>query len=161
MQLLNWVVTAQPWALHVFHTSHTIPMALWTFVCNCEFVYCGSSQQCTKHTCSVATASIVPQLAALKQGFYAGVISIMAQHADADPLHDGLLRDLTTAFTINLQVYKIRAEKYAQSFEHMVLLEAAVQGWYVAALLLVPSFSDIACGRRTKSSFLLASSKHR
>ena len=43
---------------------------------------------------------------------------------------------LTSTFASALHAYKVRAGRCGQSFEHMVLLEAAVQGWHVTALLL-------------------------
>ena len=43
---------------------------------------------------------------------------------------------LVATFTAALQAYRVRAAASGQSFEHMVLLEAAVQGWFVTALPL-------------------------
>ena len=38
---------------------------------------------------------------------------------------------LVPPITAALQAYKIRAARTGQSLEHVVMLEAAVQGWYV------------------------------
>lgn len=47
----------------------------------------------------------------------------------------------------DLQAYQTRATECGQTFEHMVLLEAAVVGWYVSGLLpaLQCSGIDQAC----------------
>ena len=41
---------------------------------------------------------------------------------------------LVPSFVAALQAYQVRAAQCGHSFAHMVLLEAAVQGWYVPAL---------------------------
>ena len=42
---------------------------------------------------------------------------------------------LMPSFAAALQAYQIRAAQCGHSFAHTVLLEAAVQGWYVTALI--------------------------
>ena len=109
-----------------------------------------SSSSCT--TAALQSAGMVLRSALLKHGLHAGALDVMAQHGDKKSLDDDLMRDLTSAFRSILQAYKARATSCGQSYKHMVLLEAAVQGWHVSALLLVSSFSKRACtcGRGTK-----------
>ena len=47
-----------------------------------------------------------------------------------------ILQRIVPAVTAALQAYQMRAAQSGQSFMHMVLLEAAVQGWHVTTLLL-------------------------
>ena len=70
----------------------------------------------------------------------AGVEDTLARIQDAPALEGAVLLQMVTSFAAALQEYQIRATSSGQSFEHMVLLEAAVQGWHVTALLLFSPF---------------------
>ena len=71
----------------------------------------------------------------LTDGMSAGVDDTLGRIYDAPALIGGPLHQLAASFAAALQDYHIRATSCGQSFEHMVLLEAAVQGWHVTALL--------------------------
>ncbi|CAL5223081.1 g5540 [Coccomyxa viridis] len=61
-----------------------------------------------------------------------GALDALVENADADFLQaDGLGR-LVPSITAALLAYKTRAAQCGQTFEHMVRLEAAVQGWPLA-----------------------------
>ena len=73
----------------------------------------------------------------------------------AETLHRNLslshvLDELVPSFTAALQSYQIRAGQRGQSFKHMVLLEAAVQGWCVPSLppMFLHAFNVCACSCR-------------
>ena len=51
-------------------------------------------------------------------------------------IRTGVLLQLLPCITAALQTYQTRAARCGQSFAHMVLLEDAVQGWYIPPLLL-------------------------
>ena len=67
----------------------------------------------------------------------------MAQAKAVKILGGDALLNMASSFAAALQAYKIRATACGQSFEHMVLLEAAVQGWHVTALLLVQHYLSL------------------
>ena len=74
--------------------------------------------------------------APLTQRIFAGVLDTMIQYAaesraKSPSLEATLLRTLVSSFSYALKAYQMRAKTGGQTFEHVVLLEAAVQGWYV------------------------------
>lgn len=60
----------------------------------------------------------------------------MARCADTNPVAGDVLIRLVSSLTTALWAYQIRATECGQKLKHMVLLEAAVQGWRVTASLL-------------------------
>ena len=66
----------------------------------------------------------------------AGIDEALVEHYDgSDFLQAHFLIRLVPAFTAILQSYQKRAAERGQSFEHMVLLEAAVESRHVSSLL--------------------------
>ncbi|CAL5218575.1 g269 [Coccomyxa viridis] len=63
------------------------------------------------------------------------------------------LPKLVTALTTALKTYHIRAEKCGQSFQHMVLLEAGVQGWSLETPYISKLLRAILAAEPAKSSF--------
>lgn len=86
---------------------------------------------------SAASAVLITQM-------LAGALEVMAEWGNPKADQSRVLKRLMTRFTTALQTYQTRAAQAGQSFEHMVLLEAAVQGWQVAALLFLLSLSRFA-----------------
>ncbi len=74
---------------------------------------------------------------------FAGVMGHMLRNACGDFSGDHELFRLASKYTAALQAYQTRAKECGQSFKHMVLLEAAVQGWHVPALLFILFFTNI------------------
>ena len=67
------------------------------------------------------------------------MVSAGTYNALAETLHRNLslplvLVELVPFFTAALQSYQIRAGQCGQSFKHMVLFEATVQGWCALSL---------------------------
>ena len=85
-------------------------------------------------------------------GHVAGALDELVEIPEDAFLHTHVLIKLVPAVTAALQAYQARATQCGQPFEHMVRLEAAVQGWCVPALLLIPSLLEqleeaCSCGR--------------
>lgn len=83
----------------------------------------------------------------------------LAQNTDrvTESLDARALFRLVPVFEAALQAYQIRAAQCGQSFKHMVLLEAAVLGWHVPALLrrtFSPNTAKI-CGSRARPAHML------
>ena len=72
----------------------------------------------------------------LTRSMFAGVLDILMEVGNLTLIRIGVLLQLVPCITAALQAYQTRAAQCGQSFTHMVLLEAAVQGWYTTALLL-------------------------
>ena len=66
----------------------------------------------------------------------AGALDVLMEVGSLTFIRLGVLLQLLPCLTAALQAYQTRATQSGQSFAHMVLLEAAVQGWYAPALLL-------------------------
>ena len=81
--------------------------------------------------------------ALLTQGMSVGTNNALAEGLCHDCPLSEVLGELEASFTAAIQSYQIRAAQCGQSFKHMVLLEAAVQGWCVPNTLLpVSSFAE-------------------
>ena len=61
----------------------------------------------------------------------------LVENADADLSRAEVLINLVPAISGALQDYYFRAVHSRQSFAHVVMLEAAVQGWHVSCLTLI------------------------
>ncbi len=112
---------------------------------------CSASQQCRalQHGCTA-----VASLSANMEPITADATDTVRKMPDARLLGADLLTATLTRliafFTTALQAYHVRAAKSGQTLEHMVLLEAAVQGWQVPVLLFCPvpcqqSLHKLAC----------------
>ena len=87
------------------------------------------------------TRSVGMHSALLTHGKFAG--TFMAPSSDELYLQMSDNRKLLPFFQAALLAYQTRATDCGQTFEHMILLEAAVQGWYVSGLLLALQFPGI------------------
>ncbi|CAL5223079.1 g5538 [Coccomyxa viridis] len=61
-----------------------------------------------------------------------GALDVLVENTGADFSRANVLIKLVPSITAALQAYQARAAQCGQSFEHMVWLEAAVQGWPLA-----------------------------
>ncbi len=89
-------------------------------------------------------------MALLIESRFAGGIKAMDYFGDADlqPGNCKYIAKQVSIFKTDLQACQARATASGQSFEHMVLLEAAVQGWCMIVLLLsfpVPALLKHGC----------------
>ena len=91
---------------------------------------------------------IIWLIAALIVGLFAGTNAALRELGGKYIFQANVLIRLVPSFKAALQAYQMRAAQSGQSFERMVLLEAAVQGWY-APIFLVLSLSSTswACTR--------------
>ena len=64
----------------------------------------------------------------------AGAMDVLASNAHADWTHGNVLRKLVPPIAAALQAYKARAVATGRSYKHIVMLQAAVQGWCVTCL---------------------------
>ena len=71
---------------------------------------------------------------------FAGVMEFMSTGDGPQPRDMAFQSTLVSITTTALQAYQVRAAECKQTYEHMVLLEAAVQGWHVTSRIwLVPA----------------------
>ena len=64
----------------------------------------------------------------------AGAMDVLASNAHADWTHGNVLRKLVEPIESALQAYKDRAVATGQSYKHVVMLQATVQGWCAICL---------------------------
>ena len=72
----------------------------------------------------------------LTRSMSTGAIDALAEDPDTDISQAVVLRKLEPSITAALKAYHTRATQCGRSFEHVVLLEAAAQGWYLPAMTL-------------------------
>ena len=67
----------------------------------------------------------------------AGAMHKLVENADADLSRAEVLINLVPPIRGALEDYHFRAVHSRQSFAHVIMLEAAVQGWHVSCLTLI------------------------